>query len=248
MSPSTDTRENRQLASEIKFLVSRAVAAQIQAWARAQLLPDPHASGTAGDDYTVTSLYFDTAQFDVFHRRGSFGRSKYRIRRYGESVTVFLERKLKTRRVLTKRRSVIPIAELDWVSAAESGSEWSGSWFQRRLLARGLSPVCQISYERTARVAMTQYGPIRLTLDDNLCASRAPGLWFNDTLGAPLLQDRLILELKFRFALPAKFKYLLEEFTLTPQPFSKYRLAAAALGLVTPEPSLQKETHAYEPA
>jgi hypothetical protein len=37
----------------------------------------------------------------VFHRRGSFGRSKYRIRRYGEAQVGFLERKLKTRGLLT---------------------------------------------------------------------------------------------------------------------------------------------------
>ena len=61
MSPSTDTRENRELATEMKFLVSPALAGQILAWARQHLSPDPHATGPAGDGYEITSLYFDTA-------------------------------------------------------------------------------------------------------------------------------------------------------------------------------------------
>ena len=67
MSPSTDLRENREFASEIKFLVSPALADQIRDWARGRLAPDPNAAGGSGDAYLVTSLYFDTGQFDVFH-------------------------------------------------------------------------------------------------------------------------------------------------------------------------------------
>ena len=112
MSPSTDLREHREFASEIKFLVTRSLAEQIRAWARARLSPDPNASGAANDAYRITSLYFDTVHFDVFHRRGSFARSKHRIRRYGASGMAFLERKLKTRGLLTKRRSPVALDEL----------------------------------------------------------------------------------------------------------------------------------------
>src|SRR5688572_28698767 len=107
MSPSINGRENREFASEMKFLVSPALAEQIRGWARAQLSPDPYAGGEAGDSYPITSLYFDTEKFDVFHRRGSYGRSKLRVRRYGQGAVVFLERKLKTRGLLTKRRSMV---------------------------------------------------------------------------------------------------------------------------------------------
>lgn len=232
MSPSTDTRENRELAAEIKFLVSPVLAGQIRAWARQRLSPDPHAGGPVGDGYEITSLYFDTAQFDVFHRRGSFGRSKYRIRRYGESQVGFLERKLKTRGLLTKRRSTVRLDELEFLAADDDNRAWPGRWFHRRLLARRLNPVCQISYQRTALVTMTSFGPIRLTLDSGLRALRTTCIQFSNELGAPLLEDQIILELKFRYGMPALFKYLLEEFALTPAPFSKYRFAAAALGFV----------------
>jgi len=167
----------------------------------------------------------------VFHRQGSFGRSKYRIRRYGKNGIVFLERKLKTRGLLAKRRSIIKLDELARLAGAEPERGWPGFWFHRRFLARNLGPVCQISYHRTARVAMTRYGPIRLTLDENLRALRAGGLCFGEDAGTLLSQDSIILELKFRYEMPVLFKYLAEEFALNPQRISKYRLAAAALGL-----------------
>ncbi len=232
MSPSTELRENREFASEIKFLVSPALADQIRDWARGRLAPDPNAAGESGDAYPVTSLYFDTDQFDVFHRKGSFGRSKYRVRRYGQSEITFLERKLKTRGLLTKRRSIVKLDELERLTNADPERGWAGYWFHRRLLARSLKARCQISYHRTARVAMTKYGPIRLTLDENLSALPAVGLWFSEQNCTRLLENQNILELKFRCEMPVLFKYLVEEFALNPQPVSKYRLAAAALGLV----------------
>jgi hypothetical protein len=232
MSPSTDTRERREFASEVKFLVSPALADQIRGWARGRLAPDPHAVGPQGDAYRITSLYFDTEQSDVFHRRGSYGRAKYRIRRYGESEIVFLERKLKTRGLLAKWRSTVTLDELERLAGDEPERGWSGFWFHRRLQARGLGPICQVSYDRTARVTMTRNGPIRLTLDENLRAVPAAGLWFSERERAAFLEDCVILELKFRRETPALFKYLVEEFALNPRPFSKYRLAAESLGLI----------------
>ena len=238
MSPSTDLREHREFASEIKFLVAPALAEQIRAWARARLAPDPNASGESNDTYRISSLYFDTERFDVYHRKGSFGRSKFRARRYDSNEVVFLERKLKTRGLLAKRRSIIDPDELQRLADAEPDRDWVGGWFHNRLLARRLRPVCQISYNRTARVAMTNYGPIRLTLDDGIRVLQAGGLLFNNSGdGTVLSEQNIILELKYRFEMPALFKLLTEEFALNPHPVSKYRLAVVALGFV-PEPGL----------
>ena len=126
MSPSTDVRENREFAAELKFLVSRPLAEEIRAWARSRLSPDPNASGDSEDSYHITSLYFDTEQFDVFHRNGSFGRAKYRVRRYGASLDAFLERKLKTRGLVSKRRSLLNIGELERLSEGEPDRQWTG--------------------------------------------------------------------------------------------------------------------------
>lgn len=233
MSPSTDLRESREFASELKFLVPHALGEPIRNWARARLAPDPHVSADLGDAYRITSLYFDTEQFDVFHRKGSYGRSKYRVRRYGPSEFAFLERKLKTRGLVSKRRSLIKIEELERLADGESERDWAGFWYHQRLIARRLKPVCEIAYRRTARVAITDSGPIRLTMDEDIRSVTAGRVAFNGAHeGSLLSKDHVILELKYRLEMPALFKELIEVFQMKPQPVSKYRLAAVALGLV----------------
>src|SRR5207245_1606398 len=115
-------------ASPIKSATGRAAAWRPTRMRRAR----------RGDAYPVTSLYLDTERFDVFHRKGSFGRSKYRVRRYGQSEIAFLERKLKTRGLLTKRRSIVKPDELEHLASDDPERGWAGYWFHRRLLARGL--------------------------------------------------------------------------------------------------------------
>lgn len=248
MSPSTDTREYRESACELKFLVSQATSESVREWARARLQPDPHSDGESGDGYRITSLYLDTHRFDVFHRRGSFGRSKYRIRRYGSGDIAFLERKLKTKGLLAKRRSTLQLSRLASLQDAIPVTDPDAFWFHRRLLARGLGPVCQISYRRTALFSITDLGPIRLTVDDDLRAVPVRRLAFGDLAEAvPILPDQRVLELKFRGDMPSLFKQLLLDFSLAPSAFSKYRHAARKLGCV-PDPEPAVPTPAPAPA
>ena len=185
------------------------------------------------DTYQITSLYFDTDQFDVFHRKGSYGRSKYRIRRYGQGNLVFLERKLKTKGLVSKRRSSVEISELAQLTKNEPERTWIGHWYQKRLEARKLKPICQITYHRTARVQMTSLGPIRLTLDDNIQAIPIDRIGFQDRSSRDsFLKEQVILELKYRREMPELFKTLISEFAIEQQRISKYRLGVKSLGVV----------------
>lgn len=226
--------EERFGGKELKFLVTPALAAAIREWARQNLEADPHAA-SGGDRYRVTSLYFDTAGLDVYNRRGSYARAKYRVRRYDQAPTVFVERKLKTESVVTKRRSLIPIDEVSALLSGRGGDRgWAGRWFDRRLCARSLRPVCAISYLRTARVAESGGSLIRLTLDEDLRAVPVAGgatLPADAATGMEINTGRQILELKFRGSMPPLFKQLLETFPLHRSTVSKYRTAAAALHL-----------------
>ena len=239
------SREVRSHAYEIKFVVPAGLANEIRRWARLELAPDPHGGGVHGDEYRTTSLYLDTLTLDVFHRRGSMGRSKYRIRRYGAAPQVFLERKMRQPTVLAKRRSSVPIASLSQLSpslgsarspvdrrTAPIDAGWSGSWFHQRIAARGLRPVCQVSYVRMARGIFSGSETIRLTLDSELHARPTLGYTFDHDPGAPMagLLDggATILELKYRGPAPALFKRLVEEFALVPQTASKYRMGMLA--------------------
>jgi len=224
----SDTRETRASASEIKFLLDAGQAPAIRAWARANLQPDPHGTGPFGDAYTTSTLYFDTRQMDVFNRRNSFGRAKYRVRRYGDAGSVFFERKLRQPGVLIKRRTLDSIDALRRLED-DADDRWIGHWFHRRLLARRLRPVCQVSYDRMARVVSTAEGVVRLTLDGNLRATSVDAPAFVGDAGEQFLVGHHILELKYHARVPAVFRRLIEEFALKPQTASKYRLATAAV-------------------
>ena len=228
MSP--HARETRPFATEVKFLVDADTGVRIREWVRANLEPDPYGGGPFKDEYQTTSLYFDTSRGDVFHRRGSFGRSKYRVRRYGAAAFVFLERKLRKPGILVKRRTTVALETIDRLSLSRSDPEWPGEWFHRRLLLRQITPICELSYSRTARFARTAEGPVRLTLDENVRVLPAVAPRFSGAGGALVVPDQMILELKYRQHAPAIFKRLVQDFGLEPQRVSKYRLGMTALG------------------
>ena len=230
--PLTETRESRAFVQEMKFVISPEQADAIREWSRIRLSPDPHAGGAAGDEYRVTSLYLDTDDLAVFERRGSYGRSKYRVRRYGENERIFLERKLKTRNRVGKLRSIAGIDEIAMLERSETPRKWAGHWFHQRVQARLLHPVCQISYSRMARMGLSAGGPIRLTVDQDLRAVPVDRYAFAPVDdGVVLSPDQRILELKYKLEIPGLFKELMQTFDLKPQASSKYRLAVAALDL-----------------
>lgn len=223
-------------ASEIKFLVDPVTGERIREWARTRLEPDPYGEGPSADQYRTSSLYFDTPEFDVFQRRGSYGRSKLRTRRYDGETSIFLERKLRRGTRLNKRRTCVGLDELTRLDGALDPA-WAGAWFARRMTVRRLRPVCQITYDRTARVATTETGRIRLTLDEHIRAAPRDTLSFGDDTGVLVAPEGVVLELKYPSVMPALFKQLVEEFRLAPSRVSKYRFAALALGLGPDEPA-----------
>jgi VTC domain-containing protein len=228
MSP--HARETRPFASEIKFMVAADLGERIREWARANLEPDPYGGGPFNDRYHTASLYFDTAAGDVFHRRRSFGRSKYRVRRYGAAAFAFLERKLRKPGILVKWRTIVSLDTIDRLADPEPDGDWPGEWFHRRLLLRQIRPVAELSYWRVARFARTADGPARLTLDEDLRAVPVTEPRFTGLDGQEVLPRQMILELKYRQHPPAIFKRLVETFALEPQRASKYRLGMAAIG------------------
>lgn len=225
----------RGITSELKFVVDSGVAQRIRDWARERLSADPHGGGDFGDEYLVSSVYFDTEDRDVFHRRGSYGRSKFRIRRYGSAPTVFLERKLRTGARLAKRRTSIDLVTLPLIAGSTLNGDGT-AWFRKRVALRRLKPVCQVSYARIARMSTAPSGPVRLTLDERLHAVASDAFVFEEGPGITLLDGYAILELKFGGPIPVVFKEVVETFALTPRRWSKYRTAAAALGLVDAAP------------
>jgi hypothetical protein len=233
VSPSLRTAEaGAGHAYELKFLLDEAEARDVEAWARGHLTLDPHGDPALGGAYRTTSLYLDTPELDVYHRSQSYKRRKYRVRRYGTGLELFLERKLKDGDRVAKRRTPIPEDELPLLGHPMALATWPGQWFHRRLLARRLGPACRIVYQRTAFAGGGMDGPLRLTLDRRLRGALT-NEWDLAPLegGLPLLTGQFILEFKFRLALPSLFKGLVQELRLRPAAVSKYRLCREAWGV-----------------
>ncbi|MBL9135781.1 MAG: polyphosphate polymerase domain-containing protein [Verrucomicrobiales bacterium] len=229
-------RESDGGVFEIKFPVPADRIAAVLDWMRAVLRPDPHGTGEHGDSYLVQSVYLDTPDFDVFHKRGSYGRAKFRIRRYGSDPSIFLERKLKRTGVVRKRRVPIQAGELGGLNAEANGQVWAGSWFHHRLALRRLRPVVRMTYRRVARFGDGPEGRFRVTLDRDVRAEKleviqAPQPFESDDL----LGGGALLEVKFKETLPAEVKRLLEATGLSAGPFSKYRLGVKSCGLAVEE-------------
>lgn len=217
---------------ELKFLVSESQAAQVADWAVRHLAADPHAGSIVADGYRVTSLYLDTADLDIYHRQGSYGRAKFRVRRYDAASSLFLERKCKVKGRVRKRRTRVEPDDLPLLTSPAQPPDWPGRWFGRRLAARGLGPTCLVSYERVARIGTDLNGPIRLTVDRDFLCRRGNTIDVPDlTTGQVLFAGRGVVELKYRAALPALFKVLIRDLGLIPAPASKYRAGIAACGL-----------------
>jgi hypothetical protein len=222
-----------ETAFEVKFLLTEEQAREIVANVEGALALDPYADPALGNAYLTTSLYTDTPGFDVFYRAAGYDRDKFRVRRYGVSGPVFVERKTKNGDKVRKHRSKIDAREVPDLAAPALNGEWAGEWFHSQLIEKHLRPVCRVAYERVAYTGVSDGGVVRLTLDRNIRGVPARE-WRLEVVGAapPLFADRVVCEMKFRTAMPALFRGLVADLALTPAPVSKYRLFVQSAGLV----------------
>jgi hypothetical protein len=219
-------------AYELKFLLEEERGCEVEAWAQRRLALDPHGDPALGGAYLTTSLYFDTPELDVFHGSPWYRRRKFRVRRYGSMSRAYLECKAKWGDRVHKRRTVIPMEEIEMLAQPTAPLDWAGNWFHHQLLARHLGPACRIAYQRTAYFGSCPEGPLRLTLDRRVLGITTEEWGLNPVeSGLSMLTGQVILELKFRSALPGPFKELVHGMRLAPCAVSKYRRCRAACGL-----------------
>lgn len=237
-------------AFEIKFLIDEALVKPLISVVSTGMQLDPHSNPETGG-YSVEGIYFDTASHDVFRRTPGYSRRKYRIRRYSQGPSVFLERKAKRKGIVTKRRIQIeesrlshvllnqPINEshpeiaLPNVAAVDARNEPTDmKWFCKRIDRMKLQPTLCIAYDRIAYLAMENLGPIRLTIDRGISCCAFDQLSFPSRASYQhILDGKCILELKFRETLPIAFREIIDSFQLMSQSVSKFRNAFQACGL-----------------
>lgn len=221
-------------AFEIKFLITELQANQLETSIRGPLTLDPHAD-PRHRSYRTTTLYTDTAAFDVFRRVGKYGNSKLRVRRYGSSGPLFLERKDKSGDKVRKSRVSVPPAELALLGKPDSSGEWIGKWFHDELRNRRLAPVCRISYDRIAYLGVAEGSAVRVTFDRMVQGELAPRWESAPVVSGPeLLPGLVICEFKFRSSMPLLFKEIVEALGLNPTTCSKYRRYVETTGIAPP--------------
>lgn len=145
--------QNSKPAREVKLLLSRDEAIELERQLQGTFQLDPHCvssdlSGAVGQSidagYSIASVYMDTPERHVFKRQPGYNRTKYRIRMYGAADWVFLEQKNKRGTAVWKHRTKIPCSELTQIielrSEIESDSDASFSYQSTENKLAGIDP------------------------------------------------------------------------------------------------------------
>lgn len=191
--------------------------------------PDTHGDAILGA-YRIHTLYLDTPERDVYLRSPGYRVSKFRVRQYGKSLTIFVEQKRKRGTRVLKQRTLIDRECLPELARDAALAEAPQDWFKIKVSEHNLAPVSRVSYTRNAFNAPSEEGTVRLTLDHDLHVVAEQCWKTGEALnGIRLIPDQCIVEIKFPEMIPALFKDLVVEFGLLRTGMSKYRLAHEAL-------------------
>jgi hypothetical protein len=229
---------------EFKYIVSGEVLDRIERELELRMERDRHA-GPDGS-YPIRSIYFDS---DIFHwlaekKAGLHERYKFRLRTYDltnrYSDPVFLELKGKSDVLVYKHRQFLQAAGLgesmtsgmvnlcESIVDADGDIPRVGEQFVHDVFRMRLSPSVVVDYRRTA-FENSANPDFRVTIDRDVFASRAGCDGLPRGIPHELARGYAVLEIKFRYHLPAWFHRLIGECELWRKSFSKFERATDAV-------------------
>ena len=240
---------------EIKFVVNHSQKQLFLAAAQRALHADPHGENAC---YQVTSVYFDSRQFDLYWSKidGQSVRCKLRLRYYGgpdqshgfDERVGFLELKHRIKDSVHKQRIQLSSSDAHRIledSAAlrdvrefapepDADTSVVAACIERLYAAHELLPTTVISYRREAWIGLVDT-QLRVTFDQMAHAYRpeslrASGLRYGLPIIAP---DQYVLEIKFNDVVPRWIRDIVVEQGLAPRRFSKYASGIEALHSVS---------------
>jgi len=245
--PGSDMRVKSIVRYELKYLITWQQRDALIADLQQQMQPDSH--GDATGNYTITSLYYDTATYDAYWEKieGEKQRRKVRVRTYGEQTVqphtlCYLEIKQRQDKTLTKKRVLLPYSDavaLDTLDSLAQRPDLSES--DRATISevsylyhvRALQPACVVRYNRLALNGGTEYSDLRVTFDTEL-RGRIHDLTLLSTGHADdiyfLPPDICILEIKANHSVPYWLAQLANKHHCTMRRISKYCTALEACG------------------
>ena len=219
------------IRQEFKYYVSAEVISNLRTYLKEIMKIDENAN-SENNQYTITSLYFDTPNEEDFEDKvdGIKSREKFRLRVYNQKDDlVKFESKKRVETAIKKTSSIIPIKDVkqilkgNYESLLNSNSEFLKISYAK-LTSRGYRPKLIVEYDREAY--FLPYGNIRITFDLNFRTYNSETDLLNISKKAiPVFEDNLqILEVKHSIPLPSHLKFILSKVPAARNAISKFVL------------------------
>jgi hypothetical protein len=223
---------------EFKYIVSVDMLDELREAIRPYVKLDAYAEGMPNHEYTVRSIYFDSAHFDYYYEKidGYKIRKKIRIRGYNEQKgndTVFMEIKRKYKEPMEKSREKLAFDVMKRLVAGEGSKSYGdvpddhgvngAGKFLYHVFRNNLKPVVLVIYEREAFI--DRFKPdIRLTFDKNLRSIAYPTMddLYSEENVAYANKGNFVFEVKFNDHFPGWLRPIAGQFGLLRQSASKY--------------------------
>ena len=225
---------------EYKYLVPINLLAPIRSEVSNYMNHDPYAEIRPKKEYTVRSIYLDTADLLCYREKyeGYKIRNKYRIRVYNnwhEENLAFLEIKRKNENFISKDRAKLYLKNLQTLLRTKSAEEYllkksdgtsdleEAKKFLFHYYSKQLLPSSLVVYEREAFMGKFGYD-LRITFDKNLRGSLNPlfSEMFDEKKLRAAFPHEFILEIKFHETFPAWIPQLINKYHLQRISVSKY--------------------------
>lgn len=206
----------------------------------------PDKFGDAGR-YTVTSLYFESADNKIYYETKNKlkYRQKLRLRVYNDAdlnSTAFFEVKQKHKKVVNKRRMLLPLSEayryLHAMDEDLTKYETSNHQVLREIdyfrKLYDLEPGMVVSYDRHALHGIND-AELRMTFDFNLRCRNDDLQLENGPYGDLFIDENLVvLEVKVNDSVPLWLTRILQELNCEQRSASKYCTSTELLNNMTP--------------
>lgn len=239
-----DDRAQRMGRYELKYWVDDRLMRRVLSFLRTFVVPDPHMPD--GTPYTISSLYFDTADYSSYYEKynGDNRRNKYRIRFYNHDTShLFFEIKSKRGSFVTKIRrdcrNTDPIAKVvrDLKEGRYDDIVPEFAYYTHLM---DLTPTVWTSYKRLAYVGRNN-PKLRVTFDDALAGEAADVCMGEHLDFQPLAFSRWtsqqVMEIKFDRFFPFWLESLMRELNIAQESISKYGMVMKKYLFLAKEPA-----------
>jgi SPX domain protein involved in polyphosphate accumulation len=223
---------------EFKYIVPVSLMDELREAMKPYVELDPYAAAMEHHEYTVRSIYFDTAHFDYYYEKidGYKIRKKIRIRGYNQKIgdaTVFMEIKRKLKEPIEKDREKLTFEVMKRLMAGEGSKAYGdvdddhgvngAGKFLFHVYRNNLKPVVLVIYEREA--FFDRFKPdVRMTIDKNLRSIAYPSIddLYTEEKVIPANKGNFIFEVKFSDHFPGWLRPITGRLGLIRQSASKY--------------------------